>query len=268
MSNPRGQAIQRFAIDAMPRSRAFFLSISSIVAGLLIWQISATVLFDSILYPSALSTLVALASEMTRGNLGKDLTITFGRVVAGFAMGSFLGASLGLLMGSFRSVRTFFSPMVNFFRFITPIAWVAPATIWFGIGETSKLFLVVYATLFIVLINTMTGISHIHRDRFRMARSFGANPLEIFWRITIPASVPFIITGMRIGLGNSFMTVIGAEMLAGNDGLGYLIYSSRLFYRSDVMFAGIILLGVMGFAADWLFVLLRRRALSRYEVLS
>jgi NitT/TauT family transport system permease protein len=242
------------------------LSFASILAGLVVWQLSATRLFDSILYPSAVDTIATLVREAAGGAIAKDIAITLGRVLAGFALGSALGASLGLLMGSFRIVLTFFRPIVNFFRCITPIAWIAPATIWFGIGETSKLFLVVYATMFIVLINTMAGISHVHPDRFRMARAFGASKLELFRLITIPASVPFILTGMRIGLGNSFMTVIGVEMLAGNNGLGYLIYSSRIFYRSDVMFACIIFLGIVGFAADRLFVLLRQKVLIRYEV--
>lgn len=240
------------------------LSIASVAAGLAVWQLTATVAFHSILYPSALATLTALAAELSNGELAHNIALTVGRVLAGFALGGALGALLGLLMGSFRLVRTFFRPLVDFFRFITPVAWIAPATIWFGIGETSKLFLVTYATLFIVLINTIAGVSHIHRDRFRMTQAFGANALQMFVRITIPASLPFIITGMRIGLGNSFMTVIGAEMLAGNNGLGYLIYSSRIFYRSDVMFAGILILGLLGFAADRLFVLLRRHALKRY----
>ena len=222
-------------------------------------------MFHSILFPSALATFSALVTEVAGGSLGKEIAVTLGRVLAGFAAGSALGASLGLLMGSFRAIRTFFRPIVQFFRFITPIAWIAPATIWFGIGEASKLFLVVYATMFIVLVNTMAGITHIHRDRFRMASAFGADRLELFWWITVPASLPFIVTGMRIGLGNSFMTVIGAEMLAGNNGLGYLIYSSRVFFRSDVMFAAIIVLGAFGFAADRLFVLLRERVLARYE---
>jgi NitT/TauT family transport system permease protein len=237
----------------------------SVLVGLAAWQLAATLVFHSILFPSALASLTALARGVMHGELGRDILVTLGRVLAGFALGSALGASLGLVMGSFRPVRMFFAPAVNFFRFITPIAWVAPATIWFGIGETSKLFLVTYATLFVVLVNTLAGTQHIHRDRVRMARAFGANALEMFRLITIPATLPFIITGMRIGLGNSFMTVIGAEMLAGNNGLGYLIYSARVFYRSDVMFAGIILLGLFGFAADRLFVFLRRAALARYH---
>lgn len=250
---------------AGPAHRPALLMVLSVLLGLLVWQIAATLVFHSILFPSAVASLGALAREMTRGELARDIAVTLGRVLAGFALGSVLGAALGLVMGSFRPVRMFFAPMVNFFRFITPIAWVAPATIWFGIGETSKLFLVTYATLFIVLVNTLAGIQHIHRDRIRMARAFGANAVEMFGLITLPATLPFIITGMRIGLGNSFMTVIGAEMLAGNNGLGYLIYSSRVFYRSDVMFAGIILLGLFGFAADRLFVFLRKRVLVRYD---
>lgn len=122
-----------------------------------------------------------------------------------------------------------------------------------------------YATIFIVLVNTMAGVAHVHRDRIRMAQAFGARPWQVFRYVTLPTSVPFIVTGMRIGMGNSFMTVIGAEMLAGNNGLGYLIYSSRIFFRSDVMFGTIVILGVLGLAADRLFDLAQHRILRRYH---
>jgi NitT/TauT family transport system permease protein len=230
------------------------------------WQLASTVVFHSILFPSVTQTASALASTVRAGVLSHDITVTLFRVIAGFALGSAGGIVLGLLMGSVSIIRKFFEPYLNFFRFVTPIAWIAPATIWFGIGEAAKLFLVIYATIFIVLVNTMAGIAHVQRDRVRMAQAFGARPWQVFTYVMLPTSVPFILTGMRIGMGNSFMTVIGAEMLAGNNGLGYLIYSSRIFFKSDVMFATIIILGVLGFAADRFFDLVQQRVLRRYRV--
>jgi NitT/TauT family transport system permease protein len=235
------------------------------VAGLAIWQFTSTLVFHSILFPSAVKTAAALAATIASGTLTRDISVTLSRVLAGFAIGSLAGAMLGLLMGSVPVVRKFFEPYLNFFRFVTPIAWIAPATIWFGIGETSKLFLVVYATIFIVLVNTIAGVTHVHRDLVRMACAFGARGWQVFAYITLPATVPFILSGMRIGMGNSFMTVIGAELLAGNNGLGYLIYSSRVFFKSDVMFATILILGTLGFAADRIFDVAQHRFLWRYR---
>ncbi len=245
--------------------RYVILALCSIAAMFVIWQATSTLVFHSILFPSVGQTAAALAATVRAGVLPRDISVTALRVLVGFVLGSLGGASVGLLMGSVAAIRKFFEPYLNFFRFVTPIAWVAPATIWFGIGETAKLFLVVYATIFIVLVNTMSGVAHVHRDRIRMARAFGARPWQVFRHITLPASVPFIVTGMRIGMGNSFMTVIGAEMLAGQNGLGYLIYSSRVFFRSDVMFATIVVLGALGFAADRVFDLAQHCMLRRYH---
>jgi len=241
------------------------LSVLSVTAGLVVWQLTSTLAFHSILFPSAAKTAAALVATIAGGTLAKDLFATLYRVLAGFAIGSFFGALCGLVMGSAPVVRRFFEPYLNFFRFVTPIAWIAPATIWFGIGETSKLFLVVYATIFVVLVNTIAGVTHVHRDLVRMAQAFGGRGWQIFVYITLPATVPFILSGMRIAMGNSFMTVIGAELLAGNNGLGYLIYSSRVFFNSDVMFAAIVVLGTLGFTADRIFHVAQHRLFWRYR---
>lgn len=241
------------------------LSVTSIAVGLALWQVLSTTVLQSIVFPSVGATLLALVKQFATDELRGHIGVTLYRVLAGFLIGSAAGALLGLMMGSFATVRRFFEPYTNFFRFITPIAWITPAVIWFGVGEGSKLFLIIYATLFIVLVNTMAGVTHIHRDRLRMASAFGARSWQVFLYVTLPASVGFILTGMRVALGNSFMTVISAEILSANTGLGYLIYSSRVFFRADVMFAAILLLGAMGFAADRLFAVLQYRVLWRYQ---
>lgn len=246
-----------------PRRR-LVLSLASVAAGLVLWQVLAGV-FASIVFPPVTATLAALVDQFANQDILRHIGITTWRVLAGFLIGSAAGAALGLLMGSFAVVRHFLDPYANFFRFITPIAWITPAVIWFGVGEGSKLFLIIYATLFIVLINTMAGVAHIHRDRLRMAAAFGAARWQVFFYVVLPATVGFILTGMRVALGNSFMTVIGAEILSANSGLGYLIYSSRVFFRADIMFAAILLLGLMGFAADQLFAQAQNRLFARYR---
>jgi len=260
---PTRSTIARAAIAGI--REPLVLSALSIAAGIVVWQFTSTRVFHSILFPSASKTAAALVTTIASGTLAKDLFATLYRVLAGFAIGSLTGALFGLVMGSVPIVRKFFEPYLNFFRFVTPIAWIAPATIWFGIGETSKLFLVVYATIFVVLVNTIAGVTHVHRDLVRMAQAFGGRGWQIFAYITLPATVPFILSGMRIAMGNSFMTVIGAELLAGNNGLGYLIYSSRVFFNSDVKFAAIVILGTLGFAADRIFHVAQHRLFWRYR---
>lgn len=230
---------------------------------LVVWQLAAAV-FDSVLFPSATDTARAFVDLVRGPDLRMHATRTMTRVVVGFAIGSVGGVALGLAAGAIKPVRRFFEPYVNFFRFVTPIAWIAPATIWFGVGETTRLFLVVYATVFIVTINTMSAFGHVGRDRVRMARMLGASRLQVFRDITLPVAVPFILVGMRIGMGNSFMTVIAAEMLAGQNGLGYLVYSSRIFFKADLMFAVIVLLGVLGYLTDRVFARFQSRTFGRF----
>jgi NitT/TauT family transport system permease protein len=250
---------------ASDRLRRVGLGLLSVGATIACWQILSGVVFHSVLFPSATETASTLVSQLHNTSFLSDLRATLYRVLVGFALGSAGGTVLGLAVGSIRPVRALCDPYLNFFRFVTPIAWIAPATIWFGIGDAAKLFLVVYATIFIVVINTMHGVGQIHRDRVRMARVFGANAPQLFARVTVPATVPFILVGMRIGLGNSFMTVIGAEMLSGSNGLGHLIYASRIFFQSNVMFATIVILGILGFLSDRIFVVAERRFFMRYQ---
>ena len=186
------------------------------------------------------------------------------RILLGFFIGSLIATPLGLVMGSNRVVRTLFDPYINFFRFVPAIAWLTPVVIWFGIGETSKVIIIIYTTVFIVLVNTIVGVSNIPANKLRAAASLGANAHQIFLHVTLPATLPFILTGMRLAMGNSFMTVVSAEMLAANSGLGYLIFNSRLWMATDRIFIGIVSLGALGMLSDWIFRWLIQRYASHY----
>ncbi len=148
---------------------------------------------------------------------------------------------------------------------LTPIAWVSPAIIWFGIGETSKIFIIVYGTVFAVAVSTVAGVLSVHRDKIRAAQMFGATPWQIFRWVIAPSTVPYALTGMRIAMGISFMTVVAAEMLGAESGLGYLILSSRLWMATDKIFIGILVLGLLGFSVDRMFEILIKRFARHYE---
>jgi ABC-type nitrate/sulfonate/bicarbonate transport system permease component len=236
------------------RSRSLVLGSISLLAGLLIWQVSARMFFSPVVLPAP-SRIGREALETLRdGTLAANVAASLFRILAGFALGSVLGALLGLAMGMLGWVRRLLDPVVNFLRFIPPIAWISPFLIWFGIGETSKILLITYTVTFMVLLNTIAGISAIPRNRMRAARSMGANRRQIFCWIVVPSVVPYILTGMRIGMANAFTTIVTAEMIAAQAGLGFLILVSKNYGATDLIMLGMIVLGVLGLLTDRLFV--------------
>jgi NitT/TauT family transport system permease protein len=171
-----------------------------------------------------------------------------------------------MLMGYFSMGRAIGAPLVHFLRFIPAMAWFAPFLLWFGVGEGTKILLIVYTTVFIVILNTMAGVVSVAPNKIRMARCFGAAPLRVFLGIILPASAPFILTGMRIAMGNSFMTVVAAEMLAGGDGLGYLVFTATVSLNTTTIFAGVLVLGTLGLITDHILAILARRFGGKYYI--
>jgi NitT/TauT family transport system permease protein len=253
------QARKRFRIDP-----TYLVYAGSIVSMVAIWHVISTAFFEPAFFPPP-GLVLSTGIEMVRnGELAKHVGISLQRILLGFAIGSLIAAPIGLLMGSNRIIRAIFEPYINFFRFVPSIAWLTPVVIWFGIGETSKVLIIVYTTMFIVMINTIVGVSNIAPNKLRAAACLGAGVTQTFLYVTLPATLPFILTGMRLAMGNSFATVVSAEMLAADNGLGFLIFSSRLWMATDQIFIGIVSLGVLGILADWIFRQLIVRYASHY----
>jgi ABC-type nitrate/sulfonate/bicarbonate transport system permease component len=229
-----------------------------------LWQIMATYLIPSVLFPPPWPVAVRMGAMIMSGDLWAHVTISVQRIVIGFTLGSIGGIALGLLMGSFTAVKHFFEPYVNFFRFIPGIALITVAVIWLGIGEASKVFLIIYTTIFIVIINTMAGALSVSTNKVRAARSLGATEAQVFWFVIVPSTIPYIITGMRIAMANSFATIVSAEMLGAATGLGTVIWTARLFMLVEDVFVALVTLGALGFIADRLFVMVSTRFGGRY----
>ena len=247
-------------------SRSVMRGGGAILLFLIAWEIAGRTIF----VPAVLPAPSAMAAEgwarSLSGALQWDVLMSASRLAVGFAAGSILGAFLGLLFGAFAPVRRVLEPLVQFLRFIPPIAWLTPVLIWFGIGEEGKWVLITYTTTFMVLLNTLAGFAEQHRDRMRAAHVFGAGSWEAFLHVRLPATVPWILGGMRIGMGNSFQTLIVAEMLASNEGLGQLILNSRLQLSTEGMFVGIAGIAVLGILADYAFRATTRRMFHRYRL--
>jgi NitT/TauT family transport system permease protein len=230
-----------------------------------IWHVAATYLVPSVLFAPPLSVLAKMGELARSGVLFEHVGVSLRRILIGFALGSLLGIPIGLLMGNLSFVKRFLEPYTEFFRFIPAIAFLTVAVIWFGIGETSKIFLIVYTTIFIVILNTMAGVLSIPRNKVRAAQCLGASRSQIFLYVSIPATLPYILTGMRIAMGNSFATIVSAEMLGANAGLGTMMWTARLYMLVDEMFVGLFALGILGFATDRLFRFLIFRFAGKYS---
>lgn len=229
------------------------------------WHVASTWLLNSVLFPPPLQ-VIATAIELARdGTLGENVAVSLTRIFLGFLGGTMIGIPVGLLIGSFATVRRLLEPYTEFLRFIPATALITVAVIWFGIGEGSKIFLIIYTTVFIIIINTASGVSAVSPNKIRAARSLGASRAQVFWFVALPATVPYILTGMRLAMGNSFVTIIAAELVAANSGLGRMIWDARLYMLVDQIFVALLVLGLLGFTADRLFRWAIRAFAGRYS---
>jgi len=218
-----------------------------------IWQLASLYLVGSVLFPPPTVVFKKALVLAANGVLLEHLRASLTRILAGFVAGSLLGIPIGLAMGSFLPVRKLLEPYTEFLRFIPSVAMITVAVIWFGIGEASKVFLIIYTTIFIVILNTAAGVAAIAPNKIRAAESLGATRAQIFFHVALPATVPYILTGMRLAMANSFTTIVAAELIAANDGLGKMLWDGRLFMLVDEIFVSLVTLGLLGFATDRVF---------------
>ncbi|KAB2492732.1 ABC transporter permease [Priestia endophytica] len=234
---------------------------------LVIWSIAAYFSNPQFL-PSPLATLQGAIELSQDGSLFIYMGYSFSRVLIGWFLGDLIAIPLGLLIGSNRTIRFLVEPLINFVRFIPPLAFITLFMLWFGIGEQSKIFLIMYATFFVVTINTLIGVLSISEDKIRSAKIMGASNFQVLRYVIIPASIPYIFTGAKLAMGSSFMAIVGAEMVAANEGVGFMIWNARLYFQTDWIFVGLVVLGLMGFFMDRLFVWSGKKFLKRYNVVS
>ena len=184
------------------------------------------------------------------GELPLDILASLYRVVVGFAIGAGLALPLGLAMGASPRVHAWMNPLIQVLRPIPPIAYIPLAMLWFGLGNPPAVFLIAIGAFFPVLMNTIAGVRQVDGIYLRAAHNLGAGRLTIFLRVILPAAVPYILSGVRIGIGTAFIVVIVAEMIAVNSGLGFRISEAREYFWSDKVIAGMISIGVLGLVID------------------
>jgi len=237
----------------MGRLRSVALYIAGFASLFVIWHVASTWIIPSVLFPPPWKVFLKGIELAQDGTLWEQSSASLARIASGFVGGSLIGIPIGLAIGSFPIVRRLLEPYTEFLRFIPATAMITVAVIWFGIGESSKIFLIIYTTVFIVIINTAAGVNAVAPNKIRAARSLGAGPFQIFFFVALPATVPYILTGMRLAMANSFVTIVAAELVAANNGLGRMIWDSRMYMLVDQIFVALLVLGLLGFTADRLF---------------
>jgi NitT/TauT family transport system permease protein len=240
------------------------LAVGSLVLAFLIWQFLSTVLFNPFLIPPPIEVIRTAIPMLMSGEILDDVAISMTRVVVGFVTGSLAGIFTGVLLGRIRLLHDLFDPIIELLRYLSPTAMIPIAVIWFGIGELSKYFLIFWGTFFIVVINTTAGVWRTPIARQRAAQCLGANQLQIFVLVVIPSAVPYIVTGMRVAMASSFMSIIPAEILAADSGIGYLLQKSSMLLQTNRIFVALLTICVLGFIVDRIFRFFVDRVLARY----
>jgi len=193
----------------------------------------------------------------SRGRPGRALQGAFGALLTPSALAVIVAVPLGLWMGWVKGAYVTLNPLFQILRPISPIAWIPIAILWFGVGNLSPIFLIFISSVFPMVVQTVTGVHTIEKRYLRAAANFGVSRATLFRQVAIPAALPQVIVGMRIGLGVAWLVVVAAEMIALRSGLGYLIMDSRnAGNRYDLVIAGMIIIGLIGLLLDGLMRLL------------
>ena len=214
---------------------------------------------ESMIFPTPAQVVTGTLELAADGTLWEHIFASLSRVATGFLLAVLVAMPLGLWMGRVDAAYNTLNPVFQILRPISPIAWIPLAILWFGVGDTSPVFLIFIAAVFPMIVQTAAGVHTIERRYLNAAENFGVSRARLFRQVIVPAVLPEIVVGMRIGLGVAWLVVVAAEMIALHSGLGYLIIDSRnAGNRYDLVIAGMIIIGLIGLLLDGLMRLLER----------
>ncbi len=185
------------------------------------------------------------------GQLENDIAVSISRVLKGYCISIVLGVTLGSLFGMYRPVKELFVPIITVIRQIPMIAWIPLIILWCGIGEASKVVIIVLVAFFQILVNTQSGIESTPKGYIEVARLYKLGKWKTFIKVYLPHAIPQILVGLRLGLGGSWMAVVAAELIAATSGIGYRMSSARSNMQSNVVIVCMIVVGLVGVLMDW-----------------
>jgi NitT/TauT family transport system permease protein len=241
------------------RPKALLLPVLSGLALLAIWQIAYSLdMFPTGTVPTPLAVAEAFGAEIKNGRLFDDIIASLFRVAWGFVGAVVTAVPLGMVIGRHASTRDALLPWINFFRSISPIAWIPFAIIWFGTGDPPAIFIIFMATFFQLVLATAAAAAAVPKVYYRVAEELKLRDYQILFQITLPAILPQLVTALRVAIGVAWMVVVAAEMIAVPSGLGYLIIDARNGLRMDLVVCGMITIGAIGIGLDLAFARLSR----------
>jgi NitT/TauT family transport system permease protein len=250
----------------LAKLRQFALSLLPWLLLVLLWYaVRYSGLVREALVPAPHQVVEKLWWHLTQGGFLIDMYMSTQRVVLGVAAGIVCAVPVGFLLGWYRPVRRFIDPLINFFRALPPIALIPLVIVYFGIGELAKVVILFYASFFAGVIVMYEGIAQISPIYIRVSRTLGATDAEIFWRVVVPLAVPHMLTALRVALGVCWATLVASELIAAQRGLGAVIQDASSFFQLDTIYAGIITIGAIALAMDFLIRRLTRRLVSWQE---
>lgn len=251
---------------------------------IIVWIFAAFKIGNQVILPSINNVLNLLVNPteqiISMGSLASNIIVSLARVLMGYLLAALIGIPLGVIMGYYALVFRLMNTFLNVFRPIPPLAWVPLVMAWFGVAsmatafgvETGNLYIYLnnlkFSMIFIIFIggfypiltSSIHGVASVNRTLIDSARVLGANELQVFHRVLLPAAMPSIINGLRIGLGISWMCLVSAEMLPGSiSGVGYLITHAYTLASTDIVIAGMISIGIVGMAMDKIFHYIENR---------
>ena len=205
----------------------------------------------SVIFPTPWGVVTGTFELVENGTLWRHIGASLMRVGTGFLLAVCVAVPLGLWMGWVRGIYSTLNPLFQILRPISPIAWIPIAILWFGVGDASPIYLIFISSVFPMVVQTTVGVHTIEKRYLRAAENFGASRATLFKQVVIPAVLPQVLVGMRIGLGVAWLVVVAAEMIALRSGLGYMIMDSRnAGNRYDLVVAGMIIIGLIGLSLD------------------
>lgn len=237
-----------------------------LIGFLALWQLASTKAWvNPTVFPPIDQIVGALWGALADGSLVDDIAISLQRAGIAFLAAVGLGIPLGLLMGQFRPVERALDPILQLFRQTSALALYPVFILLLGLGETSKIFVIFWATLFPILLSTIGGVTQVDTKLIEMARSYGARQTTVFARVILPASVPAIFVGLRLSATTALLLLIAAEMIGANKGIGFQVMNAQYNFQIPLMFAAIFLLAFLGLAANAVLVALQNH-LCRWSV--
>ena len=243
------------------KTAAFLPYLYASAAIVFVWQM--VVVFTNAhvaLLPPPLLAATTFFELVVSGELFVHIGASLGRVISAWILSAIVAIPLGLAMGRSERLEGLIDPVIELFRPISPLAWIPLAILWFGIGETGKIFIIFIATFFPILLNTVSGVKGVDPVLIRAGRVLGCESDQaLFRKVILPAAIPTIVVGLRISFGTGWAAIIAAELVAAQVGLGYLIADGMEILRSDLVLVGMVTIGILGVLIDAVFRVLNNR---------